>query len=124
MESKENIGQIENLIFEYNEQRLKLKEMIVDLEKLKNNIEKIFPSTLDNRYIKFFDEKIKTTTELFKALLDIRREISKNLKDEIEFRMKFQKLEVDSEGEEENINKIAMDIERLRKNNIKLIKEN
>ena len=40
---------------------------------------------LKNRsYRRFFEEKIKSVTELFRVMLDMRKEIIKNTKDEFE----------------------------------------
>jgi len=49
----------ENLINEFLEQRSAIKLMIADLEKFKSRIDTILPESLDKRYIKFFEEKIK-----------------------------------------------------------------
>jgi len=79
----------EKLIAEYVEQKNKLKEMVAELEKLKIGIEKIFPEKLDARYSRFLEEKIKAVTELFKGILEIRKEITKNIKDEFELRSRY-----------------------------------
>ena len=79
----------EILIAEYVEQKNELKKMVDELEKLKVGIEKIFPEKLDARYSRFLEEKIKAVTELFRGILDIRKEISKNIKDEFELRNRY-----------------------------------
>ena len=79
----------EILIAEYVEQKNELKKMVAELEKLKVGIEKIFPEKLDARYSRFLEEKIKAVTELFRGILDIRKEISKNIKDEFELRNRY-----------------------------------
>lgn len=78
------------LIEEYSTQRSELHRMVEELERLKSGVEKIFPEKLDARYSRFFEEKIKTVTELFKAILDIRKEITKSIKDEIDLRNKYE----------------------------------
>jgi len=105
----------ENLIEEFILQRNAIKEMIIDLEKIKVRIDGLFPETLDKRYMRFFEEKIKSVTELFKVMLDMRKEIIKNTKDEFELRRKL-----NSSGDEDiegifDIKKIAEKVERLRK---------
>jgi len=98
------------LIEEFSEQRTQLKNMVLELEKLKVGIEKIFPERLDARYSRFFEEKIKTVTELFKAILDIKKEISKLIKDELDLRNKYGQL-----GEDEDAYLGAADIRTLAK---------
>ncbi len=85
----QNEEYFEKLLVEYKEQREELKSMILELRKYKDKIGKIFPDNLDNRYVRYFEEKVKAVTELYKAILDIRKEISKNIKDEMEFRRKI-----------------------------------
>lgn len=77
---------INELIDEFKENRIALKTLIVDLEKLKERIDSIFPQNLDARYMRFFEDKIKAATQLFSAILEIRKEIAKGLKTEIELR--------------------------------------
>ncbi len=79
---------IDDLLSEFKEQRNSLKEMINDLEDLKKNLNGLFPDNLNARYKHFFEEKLRVATELFKTILDIRKEISKSLKDEIDLRRK------------------------------------
>ena len=74
----------ENLINEFIEQRNAIKIMILELEKIKEKIDSLFGNSLDKRYMRFFEEKIKSVTELFKTILDMRKEIIKNAKDEFE----------------------------------------
>ncbi len=93
--NNDNINPIDDLINEFKQNRIELKKMILDLEILKENINKLFPNTLDQRYMRFFEEKIKSATALFNSLLDIRKEIGKSLKDEIELRRKIEKEETD-----------------------------
>jgi len=102
------------LLEEYSQQRRELLRMVNELEQLKVGIEKIFPERLDARYTRFFEEKIKAVTELFKAILDIRKEISKNVKDEIEIRRKFPV--DDNKNEMLDIRTLAKRIEQLNKN--------
>lgn len=83
-----NIDIIKELLAEFKVHRNAVMEMIVDLEKMKANVEKLFPAKLDARYARFFEEKLKTATELFKTLLEMRKEIQKSLKEEIELRRK------------------------------------
>lgn len=96
---------LENLLDEFRVQREELKKLINELETFKNKLDGLFPSTLDKRYIRFFEEKIKTVTELFKTILDMRKEINKTLKDEFELR---RKIDSDKSFEDE-----AIDIRKI-----------
>ncbi len=79
----------EKLISEFSIQRDELVKMIQELEVLKQKIDRLFGDNLDHKYMRFFEEKVKSATELFKTILDIRKEIIKSLKDELEFRRKI-----------------------------------
>ncbi len=107
---------IENLLDEYSEQRTCLKDMVSSLENLKSKIEKIFPSTLDARYLRFFEEKIKTATAMFSAILEVRKEILKSLKEEVELRKKYQRKAGElGDVDDEEIRSIALRVERIAK---------
>jgi len=103
------------LVEEYKNQRESLKEIITDLEKFRTHLDRLFPETLDKRMVMFFQEKVKAVTELYKAILDIRKEISKNIKDEFEL---VRKLEIE-DGEDDkkisNVRALAKEIEKLAK---------
>ncbi len=113
MENNENI--IDNLLEEYNEHRVALKDMILDLERIRKKIDKLFPESLEKRYVMYFQEKIKALTSLFNSLLDMRKEIAKSVKDEIELRRKITK-EVDDDSGFGNldIREIARKVEDLQ----------
>ena len=112
----------ENLINEFLEQRSAIKLMIGDLEKFKARIDTILPDSLDKRYIKFFEEKIKAVTELFKVILEMRKEIIKNTKDEFELRRKLNTSNDDDSDLDGifDIKKIAERVDKLRKEKEKL----
>ena len=98
---------IHELLLEFREHRDAIKNMICDLEEIKANVDRLIPAKLDARYARFFEEKVKSVTELFKTLLEMRKEIQKSLKEEIDLRRK-----VDLSGEESDIEKI-IDIRSL-----------
>jgi len=77
---------IQNLLEDFKIQRNALNAMVVEIESLKKNIDKLFPEKLDARYTKFFEEKIKTAVSMFNVILDIRKELLKTTKDEIDLR--------------------------------------
>lgn len=77
---------IQNLLEDFQVQREALNAMISEIEGLKKNVDKLFPEKLDARYTKFFEEKIKTAVSMFNVILDIRKELLKTTKDEIDLR--------------------------------------
>ena len=87
--------QFSNLLDEFKEQRDAIKEMVKDLEVIKGRIHQLIPDTLDNRYVRYFEEKVKALTALFNVVLDMRKEITSSLKIEIELRKK-----ISGEGED------------------------
>ncbi len=109
----------DELLGEIKEQREALKLMIVDLELIKNKIDKLFPESLDKRFIRFFEEKVKTATGIFNSILDMRKEITKSLKDEIEIRRKLTG-GIDEDFDNIDIHKLASKIEKLNKTKDKL----
>lgn len=91
---------VDELLEEYDEHRKAIKIMIKDLEDLKVNIDKIIPTSLEARYVRFFEEKIKTVTSLFNTLLEMRKEIARSVREEIEIRRKVDKGETQYEMED------------------------
>lgn len=75
---------IDFLLEEYDVHRVAIKDMINDLEKLRTKIDTLIPDSLDARYMRFFEEKVKSVTSFFNSLLEMRKEIVKSVKDEIE----------------------------------------
>ena len=115
----EDIKDYSSLIEEFVEQRNSLKKMIEDLEVFKSKIDTLLPDKIDKRFVRYFEEKIKAVTELFKAILDIRKEISKITKDEFELR---RKLDVGDDDEDIDgmfdIKKIADKVDKIRKQKV------
>lgn len=107
---------ISELLSEFKDHRDAIMSMIDDIEKLKEKIDKIIPERLDARYVRFFEEKVKTATEFFKTLLEMRKEIQKSLKDEIELRRKID-VKDSSLGIEDiiDIRKMADKVDQFRK---------
>ena len=119
--SNEKVQIIKTLIDEYKDNREALKILIKDLEKLKEKIDTIFPENLDKRYMRFFEEKVKAATQLFSAILQIRIEISKGLKTEIEMRNKISLDENDKSNNlltQEDIREMAKQLENFQKSEI------
>jgi hypothetical protein len=80
---------IQELLEDFSIQRQALLQMVEDVEELKKNIDKLFPEKLNARYAKFFEDKVKTAVSMFNVLLDIRKELLKTTKDEIDIRRKI-----------------------------------
>ena len=112
MSSEQEI--INGLLVEYKQQRDALVVMITDIEKIKMKIDNLLPEKLDNRSSIWFQERVKAITELFKAVLDMRKEISKSLKDEMEDRRKSYR-EDDKDYDDEDIRYLARRVEELGK---------
>jgi len=116
MEDQEQVVIITDLLKEFKNVRDKIQNMIIDLEKIAVDIGKIFPDKLQTNYRWIFETKVKTVTELFKTLLDMRKEIGNSLKDEIELRRRIMK-DTGSEGLEDlfDIRKLAKRVEEFQK---------
>lgn len=106
------ISDQDKLFEEFTENRKALHIMITDLEKFKQQVNELFPNKFDNRYKYLFDEKIKAITGFFNSLLDVRKEINKSLKDEIELKRKLEKEEENYE-KDLNIGELAAQIKLL-----------
>jgi hypothetical protein len=112
---------IQNLLEDFATQRQALLQMVEDVEILKNDIDKLFPEKLNARYAKFFEDKIKTAVAMFNVLLDIRKELLKTTKDEIDIRRK-----VTGKGDLNeliDVRKLASKIENFESKKDKLTKK-
>ena len=99
MEQQTNQQIITELLSEFKDHRNAVMVMVGDLEKMKAHVDRLFPEKLDARYARFFEEKLKAATELFKTLLEMRKEIQKSLKEEIDLRRKIDLSESDQDIE-------------------------
>ena len=118
---------IEYLLKEYDDHRDAIKSMIVDLEKIRVKIDTLIPDQLDARYMRFFEEKVKSVTALFISLLEMRKEIAKSVKDEIEIRRRIRDKDklidledmLDVRSMVEKVEKFKEDTEKLKANRLK-----
>ena len=107
---------INELLTEFKGHRAAIMQMIGDIEKLKSKIDTLLPDQLDARYVRYFEEKVKTATEFFKTLLEMRKEIQKSLKDEIDLRRKINVHESSLEIEDIiNISSLANKVEEFKR---------
>lgn len=105
----------ERLLEEFEDHRKAIKEMIVELNGIKANIDRLIPTTLDARYIRFFEEKVKSITQLFNSLLEMRKEITKSVREEIDLRRKIDAKDGIEEIEDLiDIRKIAEKVETFK----------
>lgn len=119
------------LLHEYDDHRIAIKSMITDLEKIRVRIDTLIPDSLDQRYIRFFEEKVKSMTGLFNSLLEMRKEIAKSVKDEIEIRRRIKSDDegidiedmVDVRSMATKVDEFKEKIEKLQKSRFKAIKE-
>ena len=107
---------IEELLSEFKGHRDAVMQMVTDIEVLKDKIDKLLPDKLDARYIRFFEEKVKTATEFFRTLLEMRKEVQKSLKDEIDLRRKIDVHERSMDiGDIIDVRKLSEKVERYKK---------
>jgi len=122
---------IDFLLKEYDDHRDAIKSMIVDLEKIRIRVDSLIPDTLDARYMRFFEEKVKSITGLFNSLLEMRKEIAKSVKDEIEIRRRIRNDEelidiedlLDVRSMATKIDQFKEETGKLQKRRLKLIKD-
>ncbi|MFW9871755.1 MAG: hypothetical protein ACFFG0_01550 [Candidatus Thorarchaeota archaeon] len=82
-------SKIDNLLLEFENHRKAIKDMIIELETIRGKVDRLIPENLDARYARLFEEKVKSITAFFNSLLEMRKEIAKSVKDEIEIRRKI-----------------------------------
>ena len=117
-----DINIIDQLLDEFKKSRDSIIKMIRDIEILYDKIGDIFPDKFDHRSRMFFQEKVKTITEFYKTILDMKKEIQKSIKDEIEIRRKIGNSDRNLDDIEESldIRKILDTVENF-KNKTKLV---
>jgi len=104
----------DQLLDEFQSNRHKIYDMIADLEQYVSDVKDLMPKKEDkqfrNRYE--FENRLKTVTEFFKIIFDMRKEIGKLIKDEISI---TNKLSVDNEDKLEDIHKTMSDLDKYFK---------
>lgn len=123
MKTDNNELKIQKLLRDFEAQRVALNTMVKDVEDLKKNIDALFPKKLEERYQRFFEEKVKAAMSIFNVLLDIRKELIKSMRDEIEIR---RRVKIDSAGSLEdifNIRELADSVDKLQKKKLTLVKK-
>jgi hypothetical protein len=75
---------LNSLLQEFATNRNALFQLIQELDHTKRRIDLLFPDRPDFRNSMVYTERVKSLSELFRVLLEIRKEISRSLKDEFE----------------------------------------
>ena len=98
-----------SLIKEIESSRTTLLTYVSDVESLLNKISSLFPVNLDFRNKHVLEDKLKVSSSFYTTLLNLRQEIHKSLKDEIELR---RKTDEKKRGEEIDIRALADAVEK------------
>lgn len=114
---------INDLLQEFGAQRDAIKDMVIEIEKMRVQVSMLFPESIDMRTRKFLEDKIKAMVGFYNVLLDMRKEISKSVKDELELRRRMTDDEFDPDDIDNllDISEISRKIEKFQdqKNKIK-----
>jgi len=109
-------GIVSKLLNEFELQRNAIKDMIIEIEKMRVQVSLLFPETIDMRTRKFLEDKVKTMVGFYNVLLDMRKEISKSIKDELEVRRRLTDDEFDPESIDEllDISELSKKVEKFQ----------
>jgi len=108
---------VNSLITDFSGQRKSLENQVLELEKLRAKVDILFPESLDNRNVMRFHERVKSTTELYKSILDVRKEIIKSIKDEIDLRRKIDNKSGNDDFSDYDIRSLAHKVEKITRSN-------
>jgi len=119
---EEEDNNIDKLLDEFDDVRKDMKKMIETVESMVEDAKDIFKNTKFDFKSKFLlQERVKAITELFKLLLDIRKEIVKTTKDEILLRRG--NIGDSDDVSERDIASIARKVEKFNKKIIEMEKK-
>lgn len=113
---------VEEILNEFKAQRVEIKDMVVEIERLREKMDLLFPESIDSRTRRFLEDKVKTMVAFYNVLLDMRKEISKSLKDEMEMRRRLTDDELDLEDIDEllDIGSLAKKVEKFQEQKVAL----
>jgi len=113
---------INDLLNEFKTQRDAIKEMIEEIEKMRCQVALLFPDTIDARTRKFLEDKIKAMVGFYNVLLDMRKEVSKSVKDELELRRRMTEDDFDPEDIDNllDISEISKKVEKFQQQKDKI----
>lgn len=113
---------VEQLLADFSVQRNAIQNMIDEVEALRSQVSQLFPDTIDARTRKFLEEKVKTMVGFYNVLLDMRKEISKSIKDEMDMRRRItdEELDLDDVDSLLDIGSLAKKVEKFQDQKIKI----
>ena len=115
-------AKVEELLTQFAVQRNAIQSMIDEVEALRTQVSQLFPETIDARTRKFLEEKVKTMVGFYNVLLDMRKEISKSIKEEMDMRRRLTDEELDLEDVDSllDIGSLAKKVEKFQDQKIKI----
>ena len=113
---------IENLLKEFKIQRDRIADMVEEVEKMRSQVALLFPETIDARTRKFLEDKVKAMVGFYNVLLDMRKEISKSIKEELDVRRRLEEGDVNIDDIEEmlDIGEMARRVEKFKEKKVNL----
>ncbi len=115
-------SKVEELLANFKTQRDAIQDMINEVDALRVQVAQLFPETVDARTRKFLEEKVKTMVGFYNVLLDMRKEISKSIKDELDVRRRLTDEELDLEDIDEllDVGALAKKVEKFAETKTKI----
>ena len=104
---------IGGLLAKYSQSRSELEGDLKDITKLKDHMATLFPTDINFRNKFVLEEKIKSSTSFYSAMLSIRQEINRSLSKEIDIRRALNVKSDENGGID--IRKLADEVESLQK---------
>lgn len=110
------------LLLEFKSQRDEVVAMVEEVEDLRSQVSLLFPEKIDIRTRKFLEDKVKAMVGFYNVLLDMRKEISKSIKDELDFRRRLETEEFDPEDISEflDIHELSKKVDKFKQQKITL----
>jgi hypothetical protein len=113
---------IDKLLKEFEDHRTEIKKMIAEVEDIRAKIKELLPENLEYRYKMLFEERVKTIVTFFQTILDMRKEITKSIKDELELRRRIGSDDEEVDLEQYlNVSEFAQKVDEMRRKKDKII---
>ena len=118
-------GLVEGLLNEFKSQRDQIVAMVEEVEGLRKQVALLFPESIDSRTRRFLEDKVKAMVAFYNVLLDMRKEISKSIKDELEVRRRLDDNDVDLDDIDSllDIRELSKKVEKFGDDKTKLQKK-
>lgn len=112
---------INSLLVKFEKGREQLEEMIKEVEDIRKKLDKILPPGNDFRYLRLLEEKVKAITSFHNMILEIRKEIMRSIRDEIEMRRRLKEPDSGLKDLEEmlDVRRLAATVERFQRDQTK-----